>query len=145
VAAKLISPITNMVLARSLVPADFGIVATITMITSFADMFTDAGFQKYLIQADIDEVDLKRYADVAFWTNLFVSITIWVILFLLKTPLSNLLGDPKLVQVLPLATVSIIISSLSMIQIGLFRRSFKFKKLFIIRVVGLIIPLLITI
>ena len=48
--SKLISPIVNIVLARLLAPEAFGIVATITMVISFAEVFTDAGFQKYIIQ-----------------------------------------------------------------------------------------------
>lgn len=48
--SKLITPISNMVLARILTPDIFGIVATITMVNSFADIFSDAGFQKFLIQ-----------------------------------------------------------------------------------------------
>ena len=48
--AKLITPITSMILARLLTPEIYGIVASIAVITSFADMFTDAGFQKYIIQ-----------------------------------------------------------------------------------------------
>ena len=43
--AKLVSPITTMVLARLLTPEAFGIVATLTMVISFAEIFTDAGFQ----------------------------------------------------------------------------------------------------
>ena len=35
---KIISPITNMILARILVPEEFGVVATVTMIVSFADI-----------------------------------------------------------------------------------------------------------
>lgn len=145
VAAKLVNPITNMVLARILVPSDFGVVATITMITSFAEMFKDAGFQKYLVQADISKKNLPEYANVAFWTNLLVSVVIWTVLFFLRVPLSSLLGDERLTRVLPVATISIIVSSLSMIQIGLFRRNFRFKKLFVIRLIGLIVPLLVTI
>ena len=45
VVTKLITPVVNMVLARLLVPEAFGVVATITMIISFAELFTDAGFQ----------------------------------------------------------------------------------------------------
>jgi hypothetical protein len=56
--AKLISPFTNMILARLLVPEAFGAVATITMIITFADVFTDAGFQKYIVQHEFkDEED----------------------------------------------------------------------------------------
>ena len=49
IAAKLVSPITTMVLARLLTPADFGVLVTATMVISFSEIFTDAGFQKYLI------------------------------------------------------------------------------------------------
>lgn len=45
--AKIISPISQLVLARLLAPEAFGMVATVTMVVSFADMFADAGFQKY--------------------------------------------------------------------------------------------------
>ncbi len=39
--AKLISPITSMVLARLLTPEAFGVVATITMIVSFAEWYAE--------------------------------------------------------------------------------------------------------
>ena len=45
IVARLVSPISNMVLARLLTPEAFGVVATATMVFSFADMFTDSGFQ----------------------------------------------------------------------------------------------------
>ena len=68
--AKVITPFSSMVLARLLSPEEFGVVATVTMITSFADVFTDAGFQKYLIQKKFkDEKKLYESANVAFWTN----------------------------------------------------------------------------
>ncbi len=57
VGAKVISPIVNMILARLLTPEAFGVVATVTMITSFADIFSDAGFQKFLIQHDFKNQD----------------------------------------------------------------------------------------
>ena len=50
VLSKCIQPISNMLLARILAPDVFGVVATINIIVSFVDMFTDAGFQKYIIQ-----------------------------------------------------------------------------------------------
>ena len=58
VMGKLVAPISSMVLARLLTPEAFGVVATLSMIIAFVEMFTDAGFQKYIIQqpfADKDE------------------------------------------------------------------------------------------
>lgn len=49
---KAVSPVTQLVLARILSPEAFGMVATVTMVTSFADMFSDPGFQKYHVQHD---------------------------------------------------------------------------------------------
>ena len=49
VLAKLITPLTNIILAHMLVPTAFGILATIMMVISFAEMLSDAEFQNYLL------------------------------------------------------------------------------------------------
>ena len=46
VLAKLITPLTNIILAHMLAPTAFGILATIMMVISFAEMLADAGFSK---------------------------------------------------------------------------------------------------
>lgn len=143
--SKLIAPVTNMILARLLIPSDFGIVASITMIISFSDIFTDAGFQKYLIQADISEEKFDKTANVAFWSNFILSISIWIIIYFSRYILASSIGLYDLANVLPIATITIIISSFTTIQIGIFRRNFRFKKLFIIRIIGAFIPLVITV
>ena len=67
VMAKLIAPISSMVLARVLTPEAFGVVATITMIISFAEIFTDAGFQRYLIQHEFESDEEKSNTAVSTW------------------------------------------------------------------------------
>lgn len=94
--AKLISPITNMILARLLAPEIFGIVATVTMVFSFADMFTDAGFQKFIVQRKFeDDKELFKYANVAFWANLFVSVIFWIIIAIFSNQIADLVGCPR--------------------------------------------------
>ena len=44
IAAKLVAPITTMVLARLLTPDAFGVLVTAQMVISFAEIFTDAGW-----------------------------------------------------------------------------------------------------
>lgn len=68
--ARLITPITQLILARLLSPEAFGAVATISMITSLADMLKDGGFQKFPIQRAVkDDQALDNYACVAFWSR----------------------------------------------------------------------------
>ena len=83
--AKLILPISNMILARILVPEDFGILASVNMIITFVDLFTDSGFAKYLIQSDFkDDEEIFNFASVAFWTNFGVSVLLYFFIFLFR-------------------------------------------------------------
>ena len=129
--AKLISPIVNILLARLLAPEAFGIVATITMVISFAEVFTDAGFQKYLIQHEFkDEDELNRSTNVAFWTNLCVSVLICGIIFVFRDSIAVVVGSEGLGNSISIASVLIIIAAFSSIQMARYKRSFDFKTLF---------------
>lgn len=146
IAAKLISPFSNMVLARLLTPEAFGVVATVTMITSFADMFTDAGFQKYLIQHEFsDDDDRRKSTTVAFWTNLAISLLLWIIIGVNKDWIANIVGNPGLGDVILIACFSLPLTSFSSIQMALFKRDFDFKTLFFVRLISIAVPIVVTI
>ena len=146
IAAKLVSPITTMVLARLLTPTDFGVLVTATMVISFSEIFTDAGFQKYLIQHQFkSDKDLYDATTVAFWSNLFMSLLIWVAIIILCEPIAALVGNPGRGQVVAISCVCIPLAAFSSIQMALFKRKFDFKTLFYIRIIGILIPIIITI
>jgi len=146
IAAKLISPVTNMILARIIAPEAFGVVATITMIISFAEMFTDSGFQKYLVQHEFKDEDEKyKNANVAFWTNFTISILLLSLIILFSNQLAALVGNPGLGNVLAIASIQLPLTSFSSIQMALYRRDFDFRTLFIVRMISVCIPFVITI
>lgn len=144
--ARLISPITNMILARLLEPEAFGVVATITMVISFAEIFTDAGFQKYIIQHEFaDDEALDNSTNVAFWTNLGVSTYICIIVFLFRHQIADLVGSPGLGNSISVASILIIVTAFSSIQMARYRRALDFKTLFFIRIITSLIPLVVTV
>lgn len=146
VAAKLVTPISSMVLARVLTPEAFGVVTTLTMVITFAEIFTDAGFQKYLIQHEFrDERDREESTTVAFWSNLVMSLFLWGGIALFREPLATLVGSPGLGHVLVIACVSIPLAAFSSIQMALFKRDLDFKTLARIRIISTFIPLLVTV
>lgn len=146
VVAKLIVPITGMVLARLLTPEAFGVVATLAMITSFANLLTDAGFHKYLVQHQFyDNTACKQNANVAFWSNLVMSLMIWGIIAIYAEPLATIVGNPGLGIVLIVACASIPLSAFSSIQSALYKRKLDFKTLFKVRLISVFIPLLVTV
>lgn len=146
IAARLVAPITSMVLARLLTPEAFGIVATITMIISFSEIFTDAGFQKYLIQHEFkDAEDREQSTTVAFWSNLTMSLLIWGIIAVFSEELATLVGNPGFGFAITVSCVSIPLAAFSSIQMALYKRDFEFKTLFKARMVAVIVPLIVTV
>lgn len=144
--AKLVSPVTTMVLARLLTPDAFGVVATLTMVISFAEIFTDAGFQKYVVQHQFkDERDQEESINVAFWSNLVMSLAIWFIIAIFSNPLARVVGNPGLGYVLIIACVSIPISAFSTIQSAIYSRKLDYRTLFRVRVVSAMVPLVVTV
>lgn len=144
--SKLMGPITNMFLARLLAPEAFGMVATITMITSFSDIFTDAGFQKYLVQQEFkDESDLDDHTNVAFWTNFSLSLLIWAVIFFFRHPLARAVGNAGLGNSLAVAALAVPLTSFSSIQMARYRRALDFRTLFFAKMLGILVPLLVTV
>ena len=146
VAAKLISPLTTMVLARLLTPEAFGVVASVTMVTSFADVFSDAGFQKYLVQHEYCcKDDLHRSASVAFWTNLTVSLGLWMLIAAFNEQIATAVGNPGLGMVLVVAGFSILLTALISVQTGLFQRALDYRVLFKSKVISSVVMLAVSV
>lgn len=144
-AVKLVQPISNLILVRILAPEAFAAVATINMVVSFADIFTDAGFQRYIIQQDYDSEQKKDLVvNVAFWTNLGASLFLWLLIFLGRAPIAKLVGAPELGAGIIVASLALPMTSFSSIQMALFRRDFNFKTLFYIRLFSALVPLVVT-
>lgn len=146
IAAKLITPLISMLLARLLVPEVYGVVATLMIVITFAELFTDAGFQKFLVQHRFkDDEECISCTNVAFWSNLFLSIIIWGIIILFRHPIAEYVGSPGLGDVFAIACVCIPLEAFSSIQMAIYRRDLDFKPLFKVRMAGIIIPLLVTV
>ena len=144
--AKLMVPISNMILARILIPEDFGILAAINMIITFVDLFTDSGFSKYIIQNDFESD--KEYLDclnVAFITNLVLSILFWIAIFVFKDGIAQIVGCPGYGNVIAIASIQLIITAFSSIQSAVFKRAFDFRTVFVSKIVMVIVPLVITV
>lgn len=146
IAAKLIVPITNIILARLIAPEAFGIIATINLVVSFADTFSTAGFQKYIVQHEYkDKESLFKGANVAFWTNLVVSILAWLVIAFFNEKIALFVGNPGCGIGLMVAALSLPLTSFSVIQEALFQRQLNYKVLFYRRLLVSLLPFAVTI
>ena len=144
--AKLVAPITTMVLARLLTPDAFGVLVTAQMVISFAEIFTDAGFQKYIVQHEFcDDEDKYKSTTVAFWANLIMSLVIWAGISIFANPIATLVGCKGNGIVIAVSCICIPLAAFSSIQMALFRRDLDFKTLFWVRIIGILIPIVVTV
>lgn len=131
------SPIITVILARLLVPKDFGIVATAQIVISFSTMFWDAGLSRALMQTNKDP---EEAAHVVFWTNLALGIFVYLLLFLSAPQVAAFFQNPASSPVLQVLGLQIIISSFSSVQRVLFVRDLNFRTLFWIKLLTAFLP-----
>ena len=139
---KTISPIVTVILARLLLPTDYGIIGMSMVIVSLADLFHGMGLSQALIQR---ETDVESAADVAFWSNVTLGVFIAVTIVLLAPWISSFFHEPRLTAVLQIQSIAVIISSLSSVQNALLQRKFKFKKLMGLTLVPSLMPLIVAV
>jgi len=123
-----------VVLARILEPADFGLIAMLTLFTGIAQVFVDAGFSAALIQKkEISPNDEKS----VFALNVGVGCVLAIFLCAISPMVSGFYGQPVLVPLLCVNSLVIVIASLSMVQAALFTRDMLFKKMTLISISGM--------
>lgn len=144
--AKMIAPITTMVLARIIDIESFGILASIMMIISVADSIINMGFQRVIVQLDFsNEEDEKQCANICFFINLLFSIILWSCIIIFRTKFAQLLEIPGKELELMIAGIILPLSAISSIQEGLYIKLLNYRILFYTRIITVIIPLVVTI
>lgn len=141
--AKIVSPITTIILARLLSKEVFGIVASITAITSLADLLTDAGFNAYIVQHQFEcEEHKKKTFSVCFWSNLIISLTLFLVIVFCRDIFAKLVGCEGYGFALTIAALVLPLTSVSSVAMAIMQKNFDFKKLGLIKIICKLIPLI---
>jgi PST family polysaccharide transporter len=143
--AKLIGPISFVILTRVLSPTDFGIVAVATTILSFLHVVTDLGISKVLIQESGGEEKIAELSNAGFFFNLFVGLFLFLLMFLGARNLAIFMNAEESYRVIEVLSVQIIFFSLSSVQTALRRKKLQFKFLFYVRLITTLTPTMIAI
>jgi O-antigen/teichoic acid export membrane protein len=105
--------ILGILLARLVEPAEYGLIALLSIFLAIAQTFIDSGFSNALIQKkDRTEID---YSTV-FYFNITIACIIYGILFLVAPYMARFYKEPQLKIITRLIGVNIIIASFSIVQ-----------------------------
>jgi teichuronic acid exporter len=139
---KAILPIVTVILARLLLPSDYGIIGMSMVIVSLANLFHGMGLSQALIQR---EEDMESAADVAFWSNVTLGVFIAIMIVLLAPWISSFFHEPRLTAVLRIQSITVVMSSLASVQDALLQKEFRFKKLVGLTLVPSLMPLIVAV
>lgn len=128
--------IFGVVLARLLVPADFGLIGMLAIFIAISQTFIDGGMGSGLIQRQ--ERSNKDFSTV-FVFNLVVSVLLYLLLFFLAPLIANFYKTPELVNITRVIGLNLIINSLAIVQRTRLTIDLDFKTLAKINVVSVLL------
>ena len=134
--AQGVSFIVSLVLARMLVPEEYGIVALVLVFINLANVFVTNGLGETLIQKpDAKQSDFSTM----FFCSLFLSIFLYLILFIAAPKIAEFYDNIKLILVLRILGLQVPLSSINTIQQAYVSKNMMFKKFFYSTVGGTLI------
>ncbi|MBP5648322.1 lipopolysaccharide biosynthesis protein [Candidatus Saccharibacteria bacterium] len=127
ITAQLISFIVSIILARILLPEQYGTIACVTIFITLANVFVTSGLGTSLVQKkNADELDFSTM----FWSSLLISIVLYIILFCAAPLISYLYHDELLTPVIRIMSLKLPIAAISSIQQAYVTNRMIFKKFF---------------
>ena len=134
--------ISGIILARLLMPEDYGAIGMLAIFMSLAEVFIDAGFGSALIQKK--NPTQTDYSTV-FYFNIGMSAILYAVLFFSAPAIATFYRMPILCDVLRVQGLILFIYAFNIIQRNQIRKNLKFKKLSRITITTSIISLIVTV
>ena len=131
-----IQMLISIVLARLLLPKDFGVIALVGVFITLSGVLIDSGFSNALIQKK--EADDKDYSSV-FILNLLLSLFLYFLLFFIAPWVAQFYKEPLLTPVLRVISLTIVLNALTIIQTVVLSRNLQFRTSFNVNLVSTII------
>ena len=133
--AQVVTFIVSIVLARILIPEDYGTVALVTIFTTILQVFVDSGLSTALIQKkNADDLDFSS----VFYFNFIVCIILYLVMFFSASLIASFYEKPELVSIVRVISFTIVISGVKGVQQSYVSRNMLFKRFFYATIGGTI-------
>ena len=134
--------ISGIILARLLMPEDYGAIGMLAIFMSSAEVFIDAGFGSALIQKK--KPTQTDYSTV-FYFNIGMSVILYATLYLCAPAIAGFYRMPILCDILRVQGLILFIYAFNIIQRNQIRKKLLFKKLSKITIITSVISLIVTV
>lgn len=122
----LLQSVSTVVLARLLLPKDFGLVAMVTAITGLGQAFADLGLSEATIQ---DAQIGHEQVSTLFWVNVGLGCMLMLLTMTLAPVLAWFYHEPRLLHITLLVSITFLIGGLRVQHDALLRRQMRYTSL----------------
>lgn len=129
----IISFSANIVLARVLMPSDFGTLGILMSFIAFSEIFIDGGLTSSLIQKG--KPTNEDFSSVFFF-NIVISVAFYILIYALAPSISDFFGNRNLTNSLRVIGIILIINALSIIQLTKLQIQLNFKDISLYNMLG---------
>jgi teichuronic acid exporter len=121
---QLIQFFLQLILARILLPEDYGLVAIVSIFILFAEVIVQSGLGAAIIQKkEVDNVDLST----VFWFSLTVSILLYIIIYVTSDWIAVFFNESLLSIILKVLSIKLVIGTYNSIQNTIIAKKLMFK------------------
>ncbi len=117
--------ITKILLARLLLPEDFGLIAIAMIIINAISLFREMGIESALIYR---KTDIKKASDTIFIILPFIGVGLYVIAFLIAPYAAEFYEEILVKDIIRISGIVLILTSFSSVPVTLFAKDLNFKK-----------------
>ncbi|RVD71703.1 MAG: lipopolysaccharide biosynthesis protein [Mesorhizobium sp.] len=118
--------ISVVILARLLVPEDFGLVASVGPIVAFVGLLQNLGLQQALVQRrDISDRQLNQ----VFWVSALVGLGSSVVVAALAPAIAAFYGDQRMFGITMASALPLLLGSIAAVPLALMNRHLQFGQL----------------
>lgn len=141
--AKFVIQMTStIVLGRLLSPEDYGLIAMVTVVIKFVQMFKNLGLSTATIQ---QEKINHQQVSTLFWINVGISLIITLLLIALAPVIAGFYSEPRLLPIMFVLASVFIFSGLGVQHEALLKRQMRFGSIAKIAVVSLFLSLVVAV
>jgi len=133
---KITQFIIGIILARLLLPEDYGLIGMIAIFIAISQTFVDSGMGSGLIQKQ--NRSTLDYSTV-FVFNFIVSSTFYFLLFISAPYIADFYNTPELKLITRIVGINLIINSFALVQRSIIMIALDFKKLAKINIISVIL------
>lgn len=126
VGSFILSTSSTVIMARLLLPEDYGLIAMVSSIIGFVTIFKDLGLSSAVIQKDkLTQTEVSS----VFWTNIIISLCIALIIALIAPIIAYFYHESRLLKITLLLALDIFIVGLALQHHALLKRQMRFNAL----------------